>query len=66
MQQQGKKRKQPTKLEKSLQVVMDQFAAVQSETESKYIELEEKKLKYMKELEEHKIEIEERRCEADR
>ena len=45
---------------------MDQFAAVQSETESKYIELEEKKLKYMKELEEHKIEIEERRCEADR
>ena len=45
---------------------MDQFVAVQSETESKYIELEEKRLKYMKESEEHKIEIEERQREADR
>jgi len=65
-QQRGKKRNQPTKQEKSVQVVMDQFVTVQSETESKDIELEEKRLKYMIESEEHKIEIEERWCEADR
>ena len=64
--QRGKKRKQPNKLEKSLQVVMDQFVTVQHETENKYIELEEKRLKYMKESEAHKMEMEEGRCEADR
>jgi len=45
---------------------MDQFAAVQNETEKKYIELKQKRLKYMKESEEHRIEMEERWHEADR
>ena len=61
--QRGKKRKQLTKLEKSLQVAMDQFVAAQNETENKYNELEKSTLKESKE---HKIEMEERQHKADR
>jgi len=62
----GKKRKQQSKLEKSLEVVMDKYVAVQQDMEDKYVELEEKRLKFMKESEAYKIEVEERRREADR
>lgn len=67
--QKGKKRKRPkavSKMEKSLGVIMDKFVASQRETEERYIDLEEKRLKLTKELEEQRQELEERRRERDR
>ena len=39
--------------------------AAQQQTEDKCLELEEKRMKLMKEVEEHRISVEERRREAD-
>ena len=69
VQEKNRKRKRPkaaSKMEKSLGVIMDKFVSSQRETEGKYMELEEKRLKVMQELEEHRQEVEERRREADR
>ena len=44
---------------------MDKFVASQREMEEKYVELEEKRLKLTKELEEHRQQMQERWCEND-
>ena len=61
-----KRMKAQSRIEKSLNIVMDKFVAAQERAENKYIELEEKRMKLMMEAEEHRLELEERCRETER
>ena len=60
------KRGRKSKLERSLEVVVDKFMESQRESECKFLELEEKRMKLEAETEKKRMEMEERRREADR
>ena len=67
--QTSRKRKRPkavSRMEKSLGVIRNKFVGSQHEAEEKYMQLEEKRTKLMKDLEEQRREVEEREQEADR
>ena len=61
-----KRARKQSKIEKSLTIVMDKFVASQRHAEEKYLELKEKRMKMMKEVENQRIRMEENRREADR
>ena len=59
-----RKRVKKTKIEKGLEVIVDKFMAGQQEIETKYLELEEKRIKLEAENERRRIELEEKREET--
>ena len=50
---------------KSFSIITDKVCGCLQYAEDRYLELKEKRMKLMKELEEHRIDMKERRQEAD-
>ena len=61
-----KRKKSTTRLEKSLETVIDKFMEGQKEMEARYLELEEKRIKFEHDIEKSRLQMEERRLESER